>query len=61
MEVYKAKRDGTAVFLNPDKFDEFLSKGYFIYKVSDLEDESSDELLFSPNENKNEILRGEIE
>ncbi len=61
MEVYKAKRDGVAVFLNPDKFEEFLSKGYFIYKVSDLEDESSDELLFSPEENKNGILRGEIE
>ena len=32
MEVYKAKRNGTAIFLNPDKFDEFLSKGYFFIK-----------------------------
>lgn len=45
MEVYKAKRDGTAVFLTPDKFDEFWEKGYLIYKVNDLEDESQDELL----------------
>lgn len=56
MEIYKAKRNGTAIFLNPDKFEEFLSKGYFIYKVSDLEDESSDELLFSPAEET--ILEG---
>ena len=48
MEIYKAKRDGMAVFLNPDKFEEFLSRGYFIYKVNNLEDESLDELLFSP-------------
>ena len=59
MEVYKAKRNGTAIFFNPDKFDEFLAKGYSIYKVNNLEDESSDELLLSPEENK--ILRGEIE
>ncbi len=59
MEVYKAKRNGTAIFLNPDKFDEFWAKGYLIYKVNNLEDESSDELLLSPEENK--ILRGEIE
>ncbi len=59
MKVYKAKRDGTALFLNSDKFDEFLEKGYFIYKVHNLEDESQDELLFSPDENK--ILRGEVE
>ena len=59
MEVYKAKRDGTAVFLNSDKFDEFLEKGYFIYKVHNLEDEGQDELLCSPEENK--ILRGEVE
>lgn len=56
MEVYKAKRNGTAIFLNPDKF---WAKGYLIYKVNNLEDESSDELLLSPEENK--ILRGEIE
>lgn len=48
MEVYKAKRDGTAIFLNPDKFDEFLTKGYLIYKVNDLDDESKDELINSP-------------
>ena len=59
MEVYKAKRNGTTIFFNPDKFDEFLAKGYLIYKVNNLEDESSDELLLSPEENK--ILRGEIE
>lgn len=53
MEVYKAKRDGTAVFLNPDKFEEFLSRGYFIYKVNNLENESLDELLFSPEEKTN--------
>lgn len=52
MNVYKAVRNNTAVFLNPDKFDEFLSKGYFIYKVNDLEDESLDELIFSPAELK---------
>lgn len=59
MEVYKAKRNGTAIFLNPDKFDKFWAKGYLIYKVNNLEDEISDELLLSPEENK--ILRGEIE
>ena len=58
MEVYKAKRDGIAVFLNPDKFEEFLSKRYFIYKVSDLENESLDELLFSSKEKTDEI--GEV-
>ena len=52
MEIYKAKRDGIAVFLNPDKFEEFLSMGYFIYKVNNLEDESLDELLFSPKKNE---------
>ena len=53
MEVYKAKRNGTAIFLNPDKFDKFWAKGYLIYKVNNLEDESSDELLLSPEENRN--------
>lgn len=48
MEIYKAKRNGTAIFLNPDKFDEFLTKGYLIYKVNDLDDESKDELINSP-------------
>lgn len=48
MEIYKAKRNGTAIFLNPDKFDEFLAKGYLIYKVNDLDDESKDELINSP-------------
>ena len=48
MEVYKAKRNGTAIFLNPDKFDEFWAKGYLIYKVNDLDDESKDELITSP-------------
>lgn len=52
MEIYKAKRDGIAVFLNPDKFEEFLSMGYFIYKVNNLKDESLDELLFSPKKNE---------
>ena len=45
MEVYKAVRDNIAVFLNPDKFDEFLSQGYVIYRVHDLENESLDELI----------------
>lgn len=48
MEVYKAKRNGTAIFLNPDKFDEFWAKGYLIYKVNDLDNESKDELITSP-------------
>ncbi len=48
MEIYKAKRNGTAIFLNPDKFDEFWAKGYLIYKVNDLYDESKDELITSP-------------
>lgn len=30
MEVYKAKRDGVAVFLNPDKFEKFLRDILFI-------------------------------
>ena len=47
MEIYKAKRDGVAVFLNPDKFDEFLAEGYLIYKVNDLDDESKDEIISS--------------
>lgn len=48
MEVYKAKLDNAAVFLNTDKFSEFLEKGYQIFKVYDLEDESLDELIYSP-------------
>lgn len=48
MEVYKAIREGRAVFLNPNKFEKFLSEGYYIYKVHDLKDESLDELIFSP-------------
>ena len=39
MEVYKAVRDNVAIFLNPDKFDEFISDGYIIYRVHDLENE----------------------
>lgn len=45
MEVYKAVHDNVAIFLNPDKFDEFISKGYVIYRVHDLEDEKLDEKL----------------
>lgn len=45
MNVYKAVRDNMAVFLNPDKFDEFLNRGYLIYKVQDLENENLDKLL----------------
>ena len=45
MEVYKAVRDNVAIFLNPDKFDEFISDGYVIYKVHDLENEKLDEKL----------------
>lgn len=56
MEIYKAKLDNTAVFLNPDKFCEFLDKGYQIFKVYDLEDESLDELICSPGDNINSIL-----
>jgi len=45
MEVYKAVRDNVAIFLNPDKFDEFISDGYIIYRVHDLEDEKLDEKI----------------
>lgn len=45
MEVYKAIRDNVAVFINPDKFEEFWEKGYTIYKVNDLNDESKDEVI----------------
>mgnify|MGYP006956070333 CR=1 FL=1 len=55
MEVYKAKLNDTAVFLNPDKFSEFLDNGYQIFKVYDLEDESLDELIYSPGDTIPEI------
>lgn len=55
MEAYKAKLSNTAVFLNPDKFSEFLDKGYQIFKVYDLEDESLDELIYSPGDTILEI------
>ena len=55
--MYKAIREGRAVFLNPNKFEKFLSEGYYIYKVHDLEDESLDELIFSPPEKINEEER----
>ena len=45
MEVYKAVRDNVAIFLNPDKFDEFISDGYIIYRVHDLENEKLDEKI----------------
>ena len=45
MEVYKAVRDNVAIFLNPDKFDEFILDGYVIYKVHDLENEKLDEKI----------------
>ena len=45
MEVYKAVRDNVAIFLNPDKFDEFISNDYVIYRVHDLEDEKLDEKI----------------
>lgn len=57
MEVYKAKRNGTAIFLNPDKFDEFWAKGYLIYKVNDLDDESKDELISSQEIFKSQNLQ----
>lgn len=55
MEVYKAKLNDSAVFLNPDKFSEFLDNGYQIFKVYDLEDESLDELIYSPGDTIPEI------
>ncbi len=57
MEVYKAKRNETAIFLNPDKFDEFWTKGYLIYKVNDLDDESKDELISSLEISKSQNLQ----
>ena len=45
MEFYKAVRDNVAIFLNPDKFDEFILDGYVIYKVHDLENEKLDEKI----------------
>ena len=57
MEVYKAKRNGTAIFLNPDKFDKFWAKGYLIYKVNDLDDESKDEIISSQEISKSQNLQ----
>lgn len=52
MEIYKAVRNNIAVFINPDKFVEFWAKGYLIYRVSDLDDESKDELITLPKISK---------
>lgn len=60
MKIYKAKLNNTAVFLNPDKFLEFLEKGYRIFKTYDLEDESLDELIYSPGDNILEIYGVEV-
>ncbi len=45
MLIFKAVKDNTAVFINPEKFPEFWKQGYTIYRVNDLEDESKDEII----------------
>ena len=38
MEVYKAKRNGTAIFLNPDKFirQNAMEQRFFLIRISSM-------------------------